>query len=315
MSGRRWLAAGLLFCAGVAATLGWASSNSSLAPRSETRDTQALAARRPVDESDSSVRAGVSRKDGALVGRVIDAAGRGISGAQLRVYAEEGTSELTSTTTDAAGAFEAGGLSPGAFRVVVRSAEHRTASVTTALHRRGERRKLLVALEPGRVLRGRVVNFERAPVAGARVGVSDGLAGLATTDADGVFELRGLGGEPVNVYAVAPGYAPARLSGSVPGTTDLELVLEPPAHVEGPLVAPADGERVLVSLCRPAPSSGEAPCVARRLFPKDADHYVLDRLASGDYELVAEVEGHTELRVPVRIRPGERVAGPPLAFR
>ncbi|HLV67758.1 MAG TPA: carboxypeptidase-like regulatory domain-containing protein [Polyangiaceae bacterium] len=319
MTGHRWLAVALLVCTGVAAALWWKGSTTGAASRFVARHSSSPRSRGSSgsDESvaETAARSAVRAAHGAITGRVVDAGGRPVPGARLRVYASEGAAELGSATTDTAGAFEIGGLAPGAFRVVVRSPEHRTVSLTSALHRQGERRRIVVALEPGRTLRGRVLSPERTPVPGARVGVSDGLVGIATTDAAGEFELRGLGKDPVNVYAVVPGYAPARVQGRLPGTTRLELVLEPPARIEGTLVAPADAERVMVSVCRAFVSDGEAPCVARRLFPAGATRYELERLSSGDYELLAEAEGHPELRVPVRVGPGERVVGPALSFR
>jgi hypothetical protein len=166
----------------------------------------------------------------------------------------------------------------------------------------------------GNRIAGIVRDASGKPLAGARIGTSDERVELATSDADGRFELAGIGSEPVALYAVLEGYAPARLERVAPESRDVELALPAPARVEGDLTLPAGTREVLVSLCRSPAETSKEQCVARRLFKPPADRYTLERLAPGDYQIVAELGAHPTLRFPVRLNPGEALEGPRLAW-
>jgi hypothetical protein len=99
------------------------------------------------------------------------------------------------------------------------------------------------------------------------------------------------------------------------GRSDVVLVVPAPAQLSGALEPPAAAGRVLVSLCQSSRETDGELCVARRLFPPLAERYELERLAPGDYSLVAEIEGHPALRLPVAIESGATVEGPRLAWQ
>jgi hypothetical protein len=76
-----------------------------------------------------------------LAGRVLDAAGRPVPGASVTVQSAGGTPLQDSLTSDAAGRFQSGPLSPGTVRAVASAAERVSPSATVRL----------VAPEGGRV--------------------------------------------------------------------------------------------------------------------------------------------------------------------
>jgi hypothetical protein len=173
---------------------------------------------------------------------------------------------------------------------------------------------------------GRVRDAHGLPIAGAEVGASDLGIALAKSDAQGAFVLSGLQPGRVSLFALAPGFAPARAENVAVGAHDVLLVLPRPARIGGQLSLPNGSARVLVSLCRTRteagprtlPAEGRATngelCVARRLFSAPAERYELERLAPGNYALVAELEGRPPLRHPVAIAAGANVQGPALAW-
>jgi hypothetical protein len=182
-----------------------------------------------------------------------------------------------------------------------------------------------VATSSTRTIAGVVRDQNGAAVVGAEVGSSDWALGRAKTDAQGRFQLSGVQGDAVALYALAAGFAPARLERVPAGSQDLVLVVAPPARIAGALRLPAGASRLLVSLCRRAASTaGEKEgelCVARRVYSPPAERYELERLAAGDYTIVAELTGQAEsspafptLRIPVIIPAGTSVEGPLLAW-
>jgi hypothetical protein len=187
-----------------------------------------------------------------------------------------------------------------------------------------------VATSSTRTIAGVVRDQNGAAVVGAEVGSSDWALGRAKTDAQGRFQLSGVQGDVVALYALAAGFAPARLERVPAGRQDLVLVVAPPARIAGPLRLPASASRLLVSLCRRDRSTaGEKEgelCVARRVYTPPAERYELERLAAGDYTIVAELTGDRPattsepspalptLRIPVVIPAGTSVEGPLLAW-
>lgn len=132
-----------------------------------------------------------------------------------------------------------------------------------SITRSGQVVERTVRLDPGAVVRGRVVGVDGKPVAGARVGLADeGLAssvlammGAAThvsegrlSGADGRFELRGARpGASVVIDARAPGYAPAKSASvaiAADGTSEpVEIELRRSCTIEG-RVTTEDGKPI-----------------------------------------------------------------------
>jgi hypothetical protein len=195
-----------------------------------------------------------------------------------------------------------------------------------------------LSVSSARTIAGVVRDQSGTAVVGAEVGSSAWALGRAKTDAEGRFQLSGVQGDAVALYALAAGFAPARVERVPAGSRDVVLVMSPPARIAGALRLPASAGRALISLCRNA-ASGEREgelCVARRMYSPPAQRYELERLAAGDYTIVAELSGQgpattkqpltgqgpaTEpspafptLRLPVVIPAGASVEGPLLAW-
>jgi hypothetical protein len=167
----------------------------------------------------------------------------------------------------------------------------------------------VVRLDAGRFISGRVLDSAGSPIAGAHVGSSDEGASLATTDADGRFELGGMASEPVSVFATATGYAPRQLRGVRPGAAGFDISLEAPASVSGS-VRVGSAPSLSVSVCHLDPYLKEEICVARRLLDPPQAEFRIDGLPSGGFDVVLEAPGYSEERVRVTLRPGatERIA-------
>ena len=170
------------------------------------------------------------------------------------------------------------------------------------------------ATAPRRTIAGTVQDEHGAPIAGAEVGASDLAIRTVKTDANGRFELSGVNTDTVALFALRSGFAPARAEAVARGSRNVVLILPAPASVRGALRLPAGSGRVLVSLCRSNNETGDELCVARRLYAPPAELYELDRLAPGNYRIVAELEGHPTLRYPIAILPGADIDGPLLAW-
>jgi hypothetical protein len=252
---------------------------------------------------------------GAMVfGVVLDGSGLPVAGAELRVSHAGSVDELRLATTPKDGTFTLAGLPLGELVLSVRARQFRPQRVDLHFQRDGERQKETIRLELGRSVTGRVVTRQGEPVADAHVGSSDDSGTLVTTGAQGEFELDGLADKPVNLYVTKNGFATTHRRGVVPGTRDVSLVLELPATISGELRLPPQVERVDLSLCHYDDTFRRELCVARRVLTPPVASYELTGLPAGTYDLVAEAEGLPTLRWPVKLAPGERVAGPRLGW-
>jgi len=239
-----------------------------------------------------------------LRAKVEDPAGRAVSGATVRVEAagrERGRCE-----TAADGRCEIGELAPGALVVHAHSGRHRPGAVELTLEASQAVVDRTLRLEDGRALSGRVVDDSGAPVASAAVGSSDLGGALASSDADGRFELRGLGDAPINVFASAEGFAPRHLRALRPGSANVELRLERPASIEAIVSQDGEAKSLMVSACAFDAHFSEELCVARKLVEPQTTEVVLDGLPSGTFDIVFEAEAHRTERVRARLTSRER---------
>ena len=135
------------------------------------------------------------RRAATLAGRVVDADGRAIEGAEVSARieaagAEPPVSGTAAAVTDGAGRFELADVAPGRLRVDAFAEGFQASSEQTFGLAAGERLEQAVfVLERGAALEGWVSDHRGDPVAGARV-----LSGRhgASTDADGAYRLAGL---------------------------------------------------------------------------------------------------------------------------
>ncbi|HYU34497.1 MAG TPA: carboxypeptidase-like regulatory domain-containing protein [Thermoanaerobaculia bacterium] len=126
-----------------------------------------------------------------LVGKVVDPDGQPVAGAEITL-ADEPAGKVPATSSGTDGAFRLDGLLPGRRTVHVEHPDWVALSVDLALSA-GENRSDLTLAEPRRFdVRGRVVDPQGEPVAGATVGenTEGGVTGETTTSADGSFVLK-----------------------------------------------------------------------------------------------------------------------------
>jgi hypothetical protein len=251
-----------------------------------------------------------------ITGLVVESDGTPVSSATIRAMALEGTDEFAVRRTAADGRFEMRSLPLQDYRLYTHTGRHLPAYWgPIEFTQSGERQQVLIRLQPGLTIEGRVFTSEGTPVAGAHVGSSDVGSGVVTTDSDGYFRLMGLRPGKVNVFAAAPGYASRHLSGLVAGSRDVVLTLEEPGSLSAPVHSAREFGRVLASLCQREYDAGEQLCVARRVYESAPSSILLERLASGDYELVITADEYTLYRAPVTIRAGQQVTLPPIELR
>lgn len=139
--------------------------------------------------------------------------------------------------SDADGRVALTGLGEGRFDLIVRATGRGTVTDSLSLERgRVEERHL--ALAPERIAVGRVVDREGAPVEGARIDVrfpGDRFASADVSDADGRFEVRGLGNDAVTLRVFHPGYSVWTESGRF-ADEEVRVVLLPGVTLDGRVV-------------------------------------------------------------------------------
>jgi hypothetical protein len=256
--------------------------------------------------------AGLTRLDLALergvriVAEVRDRSGRAIGGAVVRALATESTEEFAAVNSDAQGRAALDRLPLRSYRLYAQSARHRPKySRTIAFGRHGDEERIVVELEDGKTLSGRVLTQTGEPIEAASIGASGEATLLVKSDRDGRFELGGLGEEPVNVFASAEGFGPTHLRGVRPGTTGLELVLGRAARLGASISFDGARPRVLrAGVCRFDDHFKKELCSAAKLYEPAEDRVEFDGLAAGNYDLVLEAEGFVTTRVKVELEPG-----------
>ncbi len=239
-----------------------------------------------------------------LRGVVSDENGASVADVVVAAVSADGKNKRT-VKTDARGAYVVAMLSPGSFRVEVTTGRHLPyVSSGIELSRAGSTTTHDVRLAPGRVLAGRVVDQAGKPLPGVSVGSSDPGSGATNTDADGRFELRGMGEAPANLFASHPGFAATHERGVRPGARGLELRLLPEASVRGGVVWPTHVHELLISVCHHDVHFDKEVCVARvQLRHPDAD-YVITGLPAGRFDVVAEGDGLVTQRVVTNLSSG-----------
>jgi protocatechuate 3,4-dioxygenase beta subunit len=246
-----------------------------------------------------TLRGVVSDEAGDPVGSVVVAV--------VAVGASDASDKRTrrTTKTDAGGAYVVAMLSPGSVRVEVTTGRHLPyVSSRIELVNVGMSSTHDVRLSPGNVLAGRVVDHEGKPVPGASVGSSEPGSSATTADAEGRFELFGLGDDSVNVFASQPGFAATHERGLRPGARGIELRLHPEASVRGRVVWPDDATELLISVCHYDAHFEKELCVARvQLRRPDAD-YAIAGLSAGRFDVVVEGKGVVTHRVAATLGAG-----------
>ncbi len=164
------------------------------------------------------------------------------------------SSSLASARTDRRGAFRLAGLGGDRHEVAV-LADGYPGRLLESVPLDG--RAVVIALERGLTLRGKVVDAESGdPVAGARVGVEGAPAPEQAADEGGRFELRGVSlgggttfGGSLVVHASRDGFREARETVAFP---------DPPAALAAPAAPAANAAEVELKLRRLGPEEAQA---------------------------------------------------------
>jgi hypothetical protein len=251
-----------------------------------------------------------------ISGTVVERDTTPISSATVRAMELEGTREFAVRRTGADGRFEMPGLPLQDYRLYVHTGRHLPQYAgPIEFFYSGQRQDVLIRLEPGLTIEGRVFTSDGLPVAGAFVGSSDVGSGTVKADAEGRFQLGGLRPGELNLFATASGYASRHLRGVTAGSRDVVFTLEKPGSLLVPVRSTRQAGRVKASVCHRVSDAGEQLCVARQVYESVPARIELGRLASGDYELVIAVDDRTAYRAPVTVHPGRQVTLAPIELR
>lgn len=241
----------------------------------------------------------------AIAGRVVDPAGRPVSGADVSIHPvsddEEGAYAggwtFHAATSDANGDFRVQGLRPGRYQV---AAEHQDWARGAAVLADAGAVDVRVALRQAFHIRGTVAFADGSAVAGALVEATDEETGAdysTETGTEGRFELDGL---PAGSYTLAvaagwlepaPNVRPFRREGVAAGTEGLRLTVERGLIVEGSVLH-ADGT-----------AAGEGWVWATAVGDGER-HAVHCDISEGRFRLTGLQEGEYELEVTVGHQPG-----------
>lgn len=267
-----------------------------------------------------------------LVGRVVDARGTPVEGAEVR-WLGTGTGEAALADDDDTYVSDLRGEFTLPARVEAWLEAHHDA------HGVGRARVdehalavgvLVIVLSPDTeaahaTIAGRVIDPAGEPLSGARVlsdPASDEPSAEAVTDEDGRFVLHDLTPGSHRVEARHPGFAPVWASGVPTGADALVLQLSPGAAIVGTIVA-EDGTTVAGATVVALRHTGRLTRVSQgqAVVFDAAGEYRLDGLPPGTYDVVGGAAGHalvrvldvelgaSEVEVPLVLPGGGRISG------
>ena len=183
-----------------------------------------------------------------LEGRVTDAEGKPTAGADVMQGQDRVASNPPpATKTDADGRYHFGGVKPGELVLTARAKGF--APDLRRLQITPEVKTADFTLEPGNVLRGRVVDTDGNPIAGAGVAMDTWrgcrtLAMRVSTDSEGRFEWTDAPSDEVLVDVFEDGYMSTRRQALTAGETEPVITLVPVLSISGTVVDDETGEPV-----------------------------------------------------------------------
>ncbi|MCI0586809.1 MAG: carboxypeptidase-like regulatory domain-containing protein [Planctomycetes bacterium] len=261
-------------------------------------------------------------------GVVVDAAGKGIDDAGIRILLErpDGTHDAgkaRSTRTGPDGTFLAGALEPGRYSVFVDPAEGRlgTALPGVEVGPGANAEMVRIVLPSGRFLAGRVIDASGRPVAGAILEVRPDhsapirpggfIRATGESGSDGTFRLEGLGEGILAVEASRSGLSGVVVRGVEGDRDDLVVTLPPPTGIAGRILeeggtAPVRRFTLNTSLTwREGSASGLRTGPGRPFEEPDGAFEILG-MREGTYEVSIKADGFVpETILPVNVKAGE----------
>ncbi len=232
-------------------------------------------------------------------GRVRDDNGDPVEGAQVRaVRVSDLGEEITLRgETDSDGIFDIGGLASGAVEISVRTEGYVPAHRTLELE--GDVLDLVIELDRGEALSGRVLDSDGSPLPGADVvaeaGGEPGQYLRDRADEDGVFALDGMSPGPWEIRATRNGYEDARVDDVDPGSGDpLTIVLRewPSGTVVGTVEGVPEGALVSIAVWHDRGRSGRG---ADAKMESDGS-YKVDKAPAGTVRVTAYERSYRESR-------------------
>ncbi len=232
-----------------------------------------------------------------LLGQVVDEEGRPVPGAGIETTWQPtvpghdlpaGAPTIRSVTADHEGRFEISDLPAGRLSLAVEASGFRTVEKLDFSLPLPEDEEVIVVLERGATLRGRVTTTEDEPVAGVRV-LLDTAAGVS--DGDGFFLVEGIEPGSRELEAQHPHYPTLQREILIEeGMNHLDLGLEAGQEVSGWVVDsggdPVPGAEIRFGLSR----GRDVRWYRERTDAEGA--FLLAPVAPGSYRLWAGAEGH-----------------------
>jgi len=266
----------------------------------------------------------VTVKSAGISGRVMNGEGKPVSGAIVSVKATtpaaggqgHGLGGMQDQT-EPDGTFLIEGLDPGTYGLTVAASGYRSADVPpVTVANESDVPTVEVRLEPGRTVRGRVLDANGAGIAGAMVMTApsgtapSGRGALpTTTDVNGTFLITAPADGPIDLTAVAQGFPPARATAVQP-QDGVDVVLRAPRAGRVRLtVVDANGSLVSSAkvTCKAVPDYLGSGFADQRLTTGTDGVIVVGSLAPGAYELTVTA-GPKHTTVAATLAEGAEVA-------
>jgi protocatechuate 3,4-dioxygenase beta subunit len=243
----------------------------------------------------------VTVKAAGISGRVLNGEGKPVSGAMVSVQSTaaagggdgHGRGGMRDQS-ESDGTFLIEGLEPGTYALTVSAAGYRNAEappVTVAND--SDVPAVEVRLEPGRTVRGRVLDANGMGIAGAMVmtapagAAPSGSGPSVATDVNGTFVITAPGDGPIDLTAIAQGVPPARAMAVQPQEgVDMVVRAPRPGHVRLTVVDP-NGSLVAGAkvTCRAVPDYLGSRFANQQQTTGADGVTVVGSLAPGGYEL------------------------------
>ncbi len=250
-------------------------------------------------------------KGAPVSGRVVDDKGAGVAGARVTFHGASDWSQQADERYDAAttgtdGAFKFAAMPAGSFRFVAAHPQFAPGTSTMiTLDGTNERAGVVIAIDPGATVRGRVVDTAQQPVASARVRI--GIASRRMifepprqvySDDKGNFELHGLARRELDAVAIhETGSSQTKnVDATHRDVGDVVLVIDRTGTIAGVVVDP-QGNPVEGAQVSAGPNFndqraiGDFSNIRLRGFPQEltdaAGRFTLTGFAPGSYSITA----------------------------
>jgi protocatechuate 3,4-dioxygenase beta subunit len=273
-------------------------------------------------------------------GRVVDAEGKPIAGAQIRATRTEkgrrnfaffragAPSEKPDAVSDGQGQFRLTGLEAGRYQVAAEKEELVQKVPATLDVAEGAENKIApIVLEAGAAVAGVVRNTKGEPLPAVQVfvvGEGGGGPNEGSTDALGKFRIAGLpAGRPVMLVLTADGFAPKQTN-ATPPAEGLAFTLDTSATVRGRVEDAVTKAPIPdFSVSRGEPAAGGGGIVMRlgfgnegRSFHSEDGSFELPDVPPGKWSIRAEAAGYRPADVSaVELAPGEVKEGIVLSLK